>query len=109
MKGFCCLISEVAPSFINEGHPGAQQPSFSTRFVTEDLERKHPAKGDSCAVTVLPCLRPTAAKWAVCCLVLPSGSAYISAISSMRRGGTCPSGEGCARGPWESWNSSQSY
>lgn len=57
VKGFCCLISEVAPSFINEGHPGAQQPSFSAKFVTEDLERKHPAKGDSCAVTVLPCLQ----------------------------------------------------
>ena len=49
VKGFCCLIPEMALSFINEGRPGAQQPSSSATFVTGDLERKHPAKRDSCA------------------------------------------------------------
>lgn len=72
-----------ALSFINEGHPGAQQPSSSDTFVTEDLERKHPAKGDSCAVTVLPCLKANSCQAGrVLSGALPSGSAYVLILES---------------------------
>lgn len=78
LKGFCCLIPGVTFSFINEGHPDAQQPSFSATLVTEDLERKHLAKGDSCAVTVLPCTKANSCRAGhVLSGTMPSDSAHV--------------------------------
>lgn len=83
LKGFCCLIPGVTLSFINEGHPGAQQPSFSATLVTEDLERRRSAKGDSRAVTGLPCMKANSCRAGhVLHGARPSGSAHILILES---------------------------
>ena len=82
MKGFCCLIPEVlSPLSMKATQVPSNLPPDT--FVTEDLERKHPAKGDSCAVTVLPCLKANSCQAGpVLSGALPSGSAYVLILES---------------------------